>query len=415
MSGLVVGSLAGRNILLTVTGSIAAYKAPFVLRRLSEAGADVRVVMTASAGQFVGAAVFRGLGAKVYSDMWEGEGEAHVALAEWADAIVVAPATADTLARLRQGRADDLLSATILCSDKVIVAAPAMHPTMWRNTATQENVAALKDRGVRFVGPANGLVASGTSGVGRMEEPESIAIAVGRLLESKTKPLTGKRLVITAGPTREAIDPVRSLTNLSSGKMGYAIAAVALDQGADVTLISGPVSLTVPPGADYVPVESAQEMKKALADALGEDLTDADALIMSAAVSDYRPAAPSKEKLKRNGDDYELKLTPNPDLLAQIGKRREALRPVLVGFALETAEGDELISLGRQKLIKKQADLIVANSAHESLGQDDSVVRLVSARDCVPLEKMSKAKVAGHIIDWVRARLNEPVIADKTH
>lgn len=415
MSVLPEGALAGRNIVLGVTGSIAAYKAPILMRRLMEAGAHLRVVMTPSATQFIGEAVFRGLGAEVLTGMWEGSGETHVALAEWADAVIVAPATADTLARVRQGRADDLLAATVLCSDKRVIFAPAMHPSMWSHPATVENVAVLKERGSRFLGPIRGVVASGAEGVGRMEEPEAIAIAVARLLSSKSKSLVGRRLVITAGPTREALDPVRSLTNLSTGKMGYAIAAVALDHGADVVLVTGPVSIPAPPGAEVIFVESALEMQNALVQQLGEDLSRADALIMSAAVADFRPKVLSDQKLKRGVKDYSVELTPNPDILYEIGRRRPGLRPVLVGFALETASGDELILLGRQKLIKKQADLIVVNSAAESLGREDAVVRLVSARDCVLLEKMSKSNVAAHIIEWVAHRLAQPECNETTH
>lgn len=415
MSVLPVGALAGRKIVLGVTGSIAAYKAPILMRRLMEAGASVRVVMTPSSTQFVGEAVFRGLGADVFTGMWEGSGETHVALAEWADAVVVAPATADTLARVRQGRADDLLGATVLCSGKRVIFAPAMHPSMWSNRATVENVAVLRERGIRFLGPVRGVVASGAEGVGRMEEPEGIALAVARLLGSKGKSLAGRRMVITAGPTREALDPVRSLTNLSSGKMGYAIAAVALAQGAEVVLVTGPVSIPAPPGAEVILVESAREMQRALEEQLGEDLSGADGLIMSAAVADFRPKNPSEQKVKRGSEDYTLELTPNPDILAEIGKRRQGLRPVLVGFALETATGDALIMSGRQKLIKKQADMIVANSATESLGRDDAVVRLISARDCVPLERMNKAGVAACIIEWIARRLDEPEHSESTH
>lgn len=415
MSVLPAGALAGRKIVLGVTGSIAAYKAPIVMRRLMDAGAHVRVVMTPSSTRFIGEAVFRGLGAEVFTGMWEGSGETHVKLAEWADVVLVAPATADTLARVRQGRADDLLTATILCCEKRVVLAPAMHPSMWRNPATSENVAVLKERGLRFLGPVLGRVASGAEGVGRMEEPEGIALAVTRLLGSRRKPLAGRRFVVTAGPTREALDPVRALTNLSSGKMGYAIAAVALDQGAHVVLVSGPVSTPAPAGAEVIFVESALEMQRALDEQLGKDLGGADALIMSAAVADFRPAMPSREKLKRGAQNYTLELTPNPDILSELGRRRPGLRPVLVGFALETATGDDLISLGRQKLIKKQADMIVANSASESLGRDDAVVRLVSARDCVPLERMSKADVAVHIVEWVARRLDQSEFGDGTH
>lgn len=415
MSEPLSGSLAERKILLCVTGSIAAYKAPILLRQLQAAGARVRVVLTESAQNFIGKAVFSGLGAEVFTDMWSGLGEPHVELSTWADAIVVAPTTADTLARLRQGRADDLLTAIALCSERPLVLAPAMHPSMWKHPSTQENVFVLKERGARFVGPTHGEVASGATGVGRMEEPEGIAAVLVRLLEPKKKPLTGMHLVVTAGPTREALDPVRALTNLSSGKMGYAIAQVALDQGAEVTLISGPVEAAVPPGAIFVPVTSALEMQGALHRALGDGMTQADALIMSAAVADFRPKETWNEKVKRSRDELSLTLVPNPDLLAEIGTKRSGLRPVLVGFALETAEGDELISLGRQKLIKKQVDMIVANSARESLGRDTAVVRLVSARDCIPLEEMTKGQVAAHIIDWVIARLKEPATSDTTH
>ncbi len=415
MTVLPAGALAGRKIVLGVTGSIAAYKAPMLMRRLIEAGARVRVVMTPSASEFIGAAVFRGLGADVYTGMWDGEGETHVALSEWADAVVVAPATADTLARIRQGRADDLLAATVLCSDKKVILAPAMHPSMWSNAATADNVRVLKERGLRFLGPVRGVVASGAQGVGRMEEPEAIAVSVARLLDTKQRSLQGKRIVVTAGPTREPIDPVRSLTNLSSGKMGYAIAAVALDQGAEVVLITGPVSLSAPPGAEVVYVETALQMQRALDEQLGDGLDRADALVMAAAVADFRPKFVSQDKVKRGSGDYSLELSPNPDLLADIGRRRDGLRPVLVGFALETAGGDELIMLGRHKLIKKQADMIVANSASESLGRDDAIVRLVSARDCIPLENMRKTDVAERIIQWVAYRLQQPAHSDTTH
>lgn len=414
MKELELGSLSGRKIVLGVTGSIAAYKSPLILRQLTAAGASVRVILTPSAERFVGSAVFRGLGVEVFTDMWEGQGERHVALAAWADLILVAPATANTLARMCQGRADDLLCATLLCSTVPVVVAPAMHPSMWNHPATKANSDVLFERGVRFLGPIFGKVASGDEGTGRMEEPTRLAQAVLQMLTPEGGKLKGKHLVVTAGPTREAIDPVRALTNISSGKMGYAIAGKALDEGARVTLISGPVSIPPPTGAKVVHVESAFEMQGAMSDALGGQLDQADALIMAAAVADFRPESAEVEKIKRSGEGMQLKLLPNPDLLAEVGRRRTGQRPVLIGFALETKKGEELLALGRNKLIQKRVDMIVANSASDSLGQDDNVVRLVSARDCTPLDRMSKFDVAAEILDWLSRRLSEPDNSEET-
>lgn len=415
MPSLAAGTLAGRNILLGITGSIAAYKIPPLARLLQDAGANLKVVMTASASEFVGAAVFRGFGIEVHADMWSGPGEPHIELATWADVLLIAPATADSLARIAQGRADDLLGALALSFDGPVLLAPAMHPKMWQHPATEHNVATLVERDAHLLGPAHGKVASGESGLGRMLEPEQIAELVAQALNPVHRSMSNRHLLITAGPTQEALDPVRSLTNSSSGKMGYSIAAAALARGAKVTLISGPVNLPPPPGAHFVPIQSALELREALAQALGPDLQKVDALIMAAAVSDYRPAQTYMEKLKRGGEDFSLHLTPNPDLLAEIGKRRTELRPVLVGFALETAEPEQLLALGRKKLIDKQVDLIVANNAADSLGKDSNQVQLVSARDCRPLPEMGKAQVAAQLLDWVEARLAEPLVPEQTH
>lgn len=406
MSGLEFGKLAGRRIVLGVSGSIAAYKAPMILRQLRAAGAEVRVVLTESAEKFITRAVFSGLGAEVYSDMWDGPGEPHVDLAAWAQLMLIAPATADTLARLREGRAQDLLTATVLCFDGPLVIAPAMHPKMWNNPATLENVSVLRSRRASFVGPVQGEVASGDEGMGRMEEPEVIALWVSSRLSEGAGPLRGRHIIVTAGPTREAIDPVRAITNLSSGKMGYAVAAAAVSRGAAVTLISGPVHLKPPTGVDCILVESATQMKWALEDALGPNKDRADVLIMSAAVSDYRPAESSPTKIKRGEGELNIALKPNPDLLKTIGMGRIGLRPVLVGFALETLPDRELVFVARQKLIEKQVDLIVANRVDESLGREESRVQLVSAQDCTPLPNMSKASVAARLLDWVEKRLN---------
>ncbi len=412
MSALEFGKLAGRRVLLGVSGSIAAYKAPMILRLLRAAGADVRVIVTQSAERFITRAVFSGLGADVFSDMWSGPGEPHVDLANWAQLILVAPATADTLARLRQGRAHDLLTATVLCFDGPVVVAPAMHPKMWHHPATMENVTALRARRISFVGPIQGEVASGEEGMGRMEEPEVIANWVASCLTETSGPLRGRHIIVTAGPTREAIDPVRAITNLSSGKMGYAIAAAAVARGAAVTLISGPVHLKPPTGADCVFVESATQMKWALEDALGPNKDRADVLIMSAAVSDYRPVESSPTKIKRGEGELTIAMRPNPDLLKTIGMSRIGLRPVLVGFALETLPDRELVFHARQKLIEKQVDLIVANRVDESLGRDESRVQLVSAQDCTPLPSMNKTSVAARLLDWVEKRLSAETSLD---
>ncbi|HSC89315.1 MAG TPA: bifunctional phosphopantothenoylcysteine decarboxylase/phosphopantothenate--cysteine ligase CoaBC [Polyangiaceae bacterium] len=400
--------LANKRIILGVTGSIAAYKAPLLLRLLRAAGADVTVVMTASASQFVGAATFRGLGATTHEDMWSAErGELHIDLARSADAVVIAPVTADGLARLVHGRADDLLAATVLSTRAPLLLAPAMHPQMWAHPATRDNVATLRTRGARFVGPASGEVASGDVGEGRLAEPERIVEALEQLFEAPGV-LSGKRVVVTAGPTRERIDPVRYLTNDSSGKMGFAIASAAARQGATVTLLSGPVGLATPPGVTRVDFESALQLEAALDEALGPNLDGADALIMAAAVADYRPATVHTEKLKRNvpgaGLD-ELSLLQNPDILAGIGRRRAAHRPLLVGFALETANDETLVTLARKKLVEKRVDLVVANRAAESLARDDNRVFLVSAQDCRPLPLQSKERVAEALVEWIATRL----------
>jgi phosphopantothenoylcysteine decarboxylase/phosphopantothenate--cysteine ligase len=248
-----------------------------------------------------------------------------------------------------------------------------------------------------------------------MEEPEEVVALVAGGLDARTKPLTGRHIVVTAGPTREPLDPVRAITNISSGKMGYALAAVAFEQGAEVTLISGPVALRAPAGVQLVHVVTAAEMEAAVTQSMGDDLGLADCLIMAAAVCDFRPSVLATEKLKRGDGPAELSMVNNPDILSGVGHRRSARRPVLVGFALETARDEELVALGRQKLIRKQVDLIVANSAEDSLGKEDNVARLVSARDCTFLDKMTKMEVARHIISWVTVRLQEPDAADTTH
>jgi phosphopantothenoylcysteine decarboxylase / phosphopantothenate---cysteine ligase len=395
--------LAGRTVALCVTGSIAAYKAAHVARLLVKAGAKVLPVMSASAVRFLGPLTLSGLsGEGVVTDMWDPRysGEVHVDLAGRADVVAIVPATADVLARLATGRADDVVAALALCARGPVVAAPAMHPRMWSHPATQRNVAALAGT-VTLVGPVHGEVASGEAGLGRMAEPEDIVCAIAAALGPRD--LAGLRVVVSAGPTLEDLDPVRFLGNRSTGRMGFAIAARAAARGADVTLVAGPVELATPPGVRRVDVRGALAMRAALWDALGSDLSGADALVMSAAVADYRPAEVSATKLKKEGERAEIALVKNPDLLAEIGARRAGGRPVLVGFALETQDEVELVAYARQKLAQKKVDLVVANHAKDSLGARTNKVTLVTAGGADALPVSAKVDVADAILDRVRA------------
>lgn len=394
------------TVALAVTGSIAAYKAAVLARLLVKAGVRVIPVMTASAAKFLGAATLSGItGNAVRADMWDPgfSGEMHVALADECDAIVIAPATADLLARLAQGRADDLVTALALCAKCPVLAAPAMHPRMWSHPATRVNVAALRQMGrVSLVGPESGEVASGDHGEGRMSEPETIAQAVLSALTEKD--LAGRHVVVSAGPTLEDMDPVRFLGNRSTGKMGFSVASRAAMRGARVTLVAGPVSLATPLGVTRVDVRSAVEMQRAL-DAALEDA--ADALVMAAAVSDYRFAATSKEKTKKKkGETASLELVKNPDILAAIGaSRKKGRTPLLVGFALETLGGTKLVAEARRKLATKRVDLVVANQASDSFGKETNRVHLVTAKTHLALPEGHKGDVADAILDVVRDAL----------
>lgn len=410
------GALVRRQITLCVSGSIAAYKAVLVVRGLLRAGAIVQPVMTRSARRFVGAATLAGLtGRPVHLDMFRAPGELHVTLARESDLIAVVPATADLLARLANGHADDLVTATLLCSRCPVLIAPAMHPRMWEHPATRRNVERIRQTpGWQLLEPAFGEVASGETGVGRMVEPELIVEAIeGTLAEQAVADgaaraaalrLAGKHVVVSAGPTVEDIDPVRFLTNRSSGKMGFAIAASAARLGARVTLVAGPVSLETPAGVSRVDVRSALDMQAALTRALGEGDAAADALVMCAAVSDYRPRAAAPHKLKRSSAALELELVPNPDLLAEIGRARTGKKPFLLGFAVETLEGPELERAARQKLVAKGVDAIVANAAADALGTDDTRALIVSADSAVPVAG-SKSAVSGSIVEFVASHL----------
>jgi len=400
-------SRGSSRVALAVSGSIAAYKAVEVARRLLAEGIVVVPVMTASATKFLAPLTLSGIcGTPVVVDMFDEAypGEVHVDLGKSVELVVIAPATADTLARLAHGRADDIVAALALSADCPILVAPAMHSRMWNHPATQRNVATLRADGrVSFVGPVDGPLASGESGVGRMSEPERI-VAAALLALNTTRDLAALHIVVTAGPTVEDIDPVRFVSNRSSGRMGFAVAERATSRGARVTLIAGPVDLETPSGALRVDVRSALEMKAALGSALGADMESADALVMSAAVADYAPREPHTHKMKKAGDTMSLELTRNPDLLAETGAARKGGRPVLVGFAVETADDDDvLVAYAQKKLRDKRADIIVANRAADSFGASTNRATFVSEDATTALSVMSKTDLADRILDRVRA------------
>ncbi len=398
--------LAGKRILLGVTGSIAAYKAGEVVRRLRDAGAEVRVVMTAGACEFVQPLTFQALsGQPVHRDLLDEQAEAgmgHIALARWPDAILVAPASADFLARLAQGRADDLLAAVCLASDVPLAVAPAMNGKMWANPATQENVRTLGGRGVLVLGPAEGEQACGETGAGRLLEPAELAARLGELFPAGL--LTGRKLVVTAGPTFEAIDPVRFLGNRSSGRMGFAIAAAAAEAGAQVTLVRGPVSLETPRGVARVDVESAEQMLAAVLDAV----PGCDVFVGAAAVADYRPAAPADAKIKKSAERITLELVRNPDILAEVKRRFPAV--FCAGFAAETTD---LERHARDKLVRKGIDLVAANwvgpaapEADGVFGSERNALRLFWPGGEAALPLASKSRLARQLIEHIAARLD---------
>jgi phosphopantothenoylcysteine decarboxylase / phosphopantothenate---cysteine ligase len=357
--------MQGKRILLGVTGGIAAYKSADLVRRLLERGAEVQVVMTAGAREFVTPLTFQALsGRPVRSELWDSAAEAamgHIELARWADLVLVAPASADFLARLTHGQADDLLSTLCLATDKPVAVAPAMNRLMWSNVATQANVSTLKQRGVRILGPAEGDQACGETGPGRMLEPLELVSHAYALLPPPTGPLTGQRVLITAGPTRERIDPVRFLSNRSSGKMGFAVAQAAREAGAEVILVSGPVSLPTPPGVRRIDVESAADMLNAVL----REVDTANIFIATAAVADYRPAQPANQKIKKTAEKLSLEMDRTVDIIGTVAARAE--RPFVVGFAAETETVEQY---ARTKLLKKNLDAIAANEVGDDKAFD---------------------------------------------
>ncbi|ROQ21660.1 phosphopantothenoylcysteine decarboxylase/phosphopantothenate--cysteine ligase [Marinimicrobium koreense] len=390
-----MSSLTNKRILLGVTGGIAAYKSAELVRRLKERGADVRVVMTASAREFMTPLTFQALsGNPVHTDLLDPAAEAamgHIELARWADRILVAPASANFMARLAEGRGDDLLTTLCLATREPIILAPAMNQGMWLNPATQANLETLKGRGIQLLGPGDGSQACGEVGPGRMLEPDTLAEAVAA--QFATGQLAGRHVVITAGPTREAIDPVRYLSNHSSGKMGYALAEAAVEAGARVTLISGPTGLPTPERVTRIDVTSALEMLEAsLAQAPQCDL-----FIGAAAVADYRPADYQPQKMKKGDEDtLQIALTKNPDIIAAVAQIEN--RPITIGFA---AESEQLLEYARGKRERKGLDAIIANDiSREGLGfnSDDNAVTLIDAERELALGPMSKTRLARALI-----------------
>jgi len=386
--------LSGRRLLLGITGGIAAYKSAELCRLLVKAGAEVRVVMTDAALEFIRPLTFQALtGQPVASSLFAGgDGNAmeHIELARWADLILVAPATADFLAKLAQGHADDLLLTVMLASRAPLAVAPAMNQAMWSAASTREAVEHLRQRQIRIWGPDEGEQACGDTGPGRMLEPAGLYDAL--LRHFTPGPLSGRKLLITAGPTREAIDPVRFLSNRSSGKMGYALAGAAREAGAEVTLVSGPVCLETPFGVERIGVLSAEDMRQAVLQAL----PGTDVFIAAAAVADYRPLSVAGEKIKKSAETLSLELERTPDILAEVAARPD--RPWCVGFAAETRD---LADYALDKLRRKKLDMIAANRVDGELGafdRDDNELSVFWEDGAIELPRQPKAQIARELI-----------------
>ncbi len=395
-----MGQLFNRNVVLGVTGGIAAYKSAQLVRDLQTAGASVRVVMTQGATEFITPLTMQALsGNPVHMDLLDTEAEAgmgHIELARWADLVLVAPATADFISRLVQGRADDLLTTLCLATDAPRLLAPAMNQAMWRDPATQHNIDLLEERGVTRIGPADGSQACGDIGPGRMAEPTDICSAALSLFD--TGLLDGLKVTVTAGPTREAIDPVRYISNHSSGKMGFAIARAAADAGALVTLIAGPVALDTPENVTRVDVISAQDMLEASLSAA----PDCDIFVGCAAVADYRPTAQESHKIKKTHDSMTIELIRNPDIIATIAAQDP--KPFTVGFAAETQSVEEY---ARGKLEKKKLDLIVANDVSDSragFNSENNAATIIWEDDSQTVELTAKTALARTLVEVISRR-----------
>ena len=394
--------LTGKKIVLGVTGGIAVYKACDLVSRLRKRGAEVRVVLTEHACQFVPPLTFETLSAnRAYTDAFDRKFEiGHVSLAKWADLLIVAPATANAMAKIASGIADDLFTTTALAMSGPVLIAPAMNSAMWRNQATQDNLALLKKRGIHFVGPESGFLACGDADIGRMSEPETIVAAAEKIL-NPVRDFEGKTVLVTAGPTVEKIDPVRFITNRSTGKMGYAIAEAALERGAKVTLISGPTNLPAPQGVEMVRIESSAQ----LCEAVLERGQASDIVIQAAAPADFRPKFVADKKIKKTGENMTIELEATTDIAASLGKMKHEGQ-ILVAFAAET---NDVMENAQAKMVRKNADLVVANDvsrADAGFGVDTNVITLISRTDIRPLEKMSKADAAHAILSRI-AELTE--------
>jgi phosphopantothenoylcysteine decarboxylase / phosphopantothenate---cysteine ligase len=392
------------RILLGVTGGIAAYKSPDLVRRLTERGADVQVVMTAAAQRFVSPMTFQAVsGRPTRSDLWDSAAEAamgHIELARWAQIVIIAPASADFIARLAGGRADDLLCTLCLATEAPIMVAPAMNRVMWGSKATRANIETLIARGIKILGPGSGDQACGEIGEGRMWEPLKLAET---LLEPPVNAglLAGLNVLITAGPTRERLDPVRYLTNRSSGKMGFAVAAAAREAGAHVTVVSGPVQLPTPLGVTRINAESARDMYAAVHRQVG----DADIFIAAAAVADFQPVTTAKQKIKKQGGSVSLELEPAPDIIKSVADM--AKRPFVVGFAAETNEVEDN---ARIKLKRKKLDMIAANEAGDGIGFDceDNALTVIWPGGKMEIARGPKIDVARELIALIAKRLPPP-------
>ncbi|WP_297298412.1 bifunctional phosphopantothenoylcysteine decarboxylase/phosphopantothenate--cysteine ligase CoaBC [uncultured Methylovirgula sp.] len=407
--------LDGKRILLVIGGGIAAYKVLELIRRLREQNASLNVVMTRAAKQFVTPLSVASLsGGKVFDDLFSLTDETeigHIQLSRAADLVVVAPATADLLAKMAQGLADDLAATLLLATDKKILVAPAMNLRMWLHPATQRNVATLQKDGVLFVGPEDGDMACGEYGPGRMSEPAAILAAVASAIEGDTriallpgigrfdKPLAGRRVVVTSGPTHEPIDPVRYIGNRSSGRQGHAIAAAAAKAGADVILVSGPVTLPDPPGVSTLHVETAIEMLAAVEAALPADI-----FIATAAVADWRVEAAASQKIKKSDTPPQFALAENPDILALVAQRTAGRPRLVVGFAAET---DHILAHAREKLQRKHCDLIVANDVGDAMGKDENEITLIAPSGSEPWPKMRKDEIAARLVRHLAQMLKD--------
>lgn len=391
-------SLVNKRVLLGVTGGIAAYKSAEIIRRLQDAGANVRVVMTSAATEFITPLTMQALsGNPVHLELLDTDAEAamgHIELARWADVILVAPTSADFIAKLTNGEGGDLLSTLCLASRSPLAIAPAMNQGMWRNASTQHNIERLRGRGIHIFGPTEGAQACGDVGPGRMSEPEDIAELTADLFE--TGALAGKKVIITAGPTREAIDPVRYISNHSSGKMGYALAEAAAEAGAETVLISGPVNLASPDRVKTIAVTSAQEMY----DAALNEADGCQLFIASAAVADYRPVQISTQKIKKSADTLTIEMVKNPDIVSAVAALQN--RPFTVGFAAETANvADGLEHHARGKLERKNLDLVIANDVSDrtiGFNSDDNAVLVVEMKSSEAIPKINKSILARQLI-----------------